>query len=94
MANDSGTPVVSFPFMNQAQVITLGSILPLMCINVVALRFFTRLQRKVGLGPDDWLILPGLVLYIGMCICMLIGQYHSTVQTCPNNCLHTYRCHE
>ena len=74
MANAADSGVVTFPLINTAQVITLGTILPLVCINVLALRFYSRVRRKVPIGMDDWLMVPGLILYIGMCICMVIGE--------------------
>ena len=37
-----------------ATFIALGTI-------VVGLRLYTRTVQKVKIGPDDWLILPGLV---------------------------------
>ena len=73
MANDSGTDVVTFPYVNTAEVITLATILPVLCLAVVGLRFYTRISKGYKLGLDDYLMLPGALLYVGMCICMLIG---------------------
>ena len=53
--------VFTFRFTNRPEVIAMGTALPIVCFLVVCLRFFTRRAQRVGLGPDDWLIVGGLV---------------------------------
>lgn len=42
----------------------------------VVLRFISRRHIKAKLGLDDWLILPGLLFCVGMCI-VTISRTHS-----------------
>lgn len=69
MAARNGSATVStFSYANSAEVYTIGTVLPAVCIGVVALRFFTRRLQRVGIGIDDWLSLGGAVrLLLGMC---------------------------
>jgi hypothetical protein len=39
----------------------IGITLPIVCVLVVALRYWTRYLQKVKVGVDDWFILAGLV---------------------------------
>ena len=48
--------------LTPALLIAAGAVLPVLGIISVALRFYSRLQRKdVRLGVDDWLILCSIV---------------------------------
>ncbi|CAG8971838.1 hypothetical protein HYALB_00001949 [Hymenoscyphus albidus] len=46
---------------------------PIVCIAVVWARFARRTAQRVKIGPDDWLILPGLLLVIGLTVTLLAG---------------------
>lgn len=60
MASD-GTFQFTFPFVNGQNVMAIGVALPIVCIIVVVLRFWTRRLQKTMIGLDDWLIVGGLV---------------------------------
>ncbi|KAF7889887.1 uncharacterized protein EAF02_002302 [Botrytis sinoallii] len=57
-------------------VIACNTILPVLGIAAVGLRFYVRSQQKVALKIDDWLQIPALVLFIGMAIAALYGVSH------------------
>lgn len=61
MASQPPATEISFAYVYHRQVIAAGAILPAAGIIVVTLRFWTRLKHHMGLGTDDWLILPALV---------------------------------
>ncbi|CAG8960682.1 hypothetical protein HYFRA_00013450 [Hymenoscyphus fraxineus] len=46
---------------------------PIVCISVVWARFARRTAQRAKIGPDDWLILPGLLLVIGLTVTLLAG---------------------
>ena len=48
-------------YVNEGSVIVTGVLFIIIGILVVALRFKIRRDQKLALGPDDWLILLGLV---------------------------------
>ena len=54
--------IFTFRFVNAADIIAIGSVLPIICIIIVALRFFTRTRQVAHVGTDDWLILAGAVI--------------------------------
>ena len=49
-------------YVNPKSVIAIGVLFPVLGAVAVALRFAVRLRRKNGLGIDDWLCLPALVI--------------------------------
>ena len=51
----------TFVWNTKGQVIAAAALLPFLGIVLVALRFYSRIKYKAGLGADDWLILPALV---------------------------------
>lgn len=51
----------------------MSCVLPALSTAAVALRFWLRGKQKSQLKLDDWLMLPALVLFIGMCICTILG---------------------
>ena len=48
-------------YATPAAVIVVSVLFPVLGIATVFLRFYTRRTQKIGLGVDDWLILPALV---------------------------------
>ena len=60
MAGDSSFKF-SFHYVNGQDTMAIGIALPIVCILIVALRFWTRNLQKVIVGLDDWLIVGGLV---------------------------------
>lgn len=66
--------VLTFAYINAAEIVTLATILPLLCISAVGLRFYARVSNGYNVGVDDWLMVPGALLYVAMCICLLIGK--------------------
>jgi len=71
----------AFGSITFTELVTLATILPVLCLNAVGLRFYTRSRYRAGLGADDWLIVPGLAFFIGMCVCLLIGEFcHFSVE--------------
>lgn len=60
-AKQSIHDIFTFPYNDAHQVISIGAVLPAVCILVVSLRFLTRLLQNVRIGLDDWLSLGGLV---------------------------------
>ena len=64
--------IFTFKYVDSAETIAIGAALPVVCIAVVSLRFYTRSQSSARLGIDDWLILGGLVsLLVGVIVGML-----------------------
>ena len=61
MEADSHAKVFTFKFVNASETIAVGATLPIICVMVVALRFFTRTRQVAQVGIDDWLILGGAV---------------------------------
>jgi hypothetical protein len=55
-------------------IIVVGAVLPALASTAVALRFRIKLQRRTGIGLDDWLILFSLILTIGVGIMMIVGK--------------------
>lgn len=53
--------VFTFRYVGPAETIAIRSVLPIVCIAVVGLRFYTRKRQAIPPGIDDWLILGGLV---------------------------------
>jgi hypothetical protein len=50
-----------FSYASPSEIIAASTVLPVLGIIVVGLRFQARVQDKVKIGIDDWLIVPGLV---------------------------------
>ncbi|MCJ1314966.1 hypothetical protein MMC15_000280 [Xylographa vitiligo] len=74
MTSVNGTNVVvTFSYANPAEVWTMGTVLLAVCIAVVALRFVTRYFQKVRVGIDDWLILAGVIIFLGIGVCFIVG---------------------
>ncbi|MCJ1360447.1 MAG: hypothetical protein MMC33_010452 [Icmadophila ericetorum] len=44
-----------------------------MSVVTVGLRFYTRSTQKTALDIDDWIMVPGVLLYLGACITIFIG---------------------
>lgn len=51
-------------YVSEASVIATSVIFIVLGILTVGLRFKVRRDRKLSLGPDDWLILGGLVWHL------------------------------
>ena len=51
----------TFVWNTKGEVIAASAILPFLGIVLVALRFYNGLKYKVGIGADDWLIVPATV---------------------------------
>lgn len=52
---------LSIGYATTGDIITASTVLPILSIIAVALRFYVRFTRKNELGADDWLTIPGLV---------------------------------
>lgn len=63
-----------FHLVTPRQVLAAGFTLPLVCILVVGLRFYTRRTQKSRLGVDDWLIALGAIMLVGMGACLIVGE--------------------
>lgn len=63
-----------FDYVSTGDVYGLAIAIPVLAITAVSLRFFVRNRRKVGIRMDDWLLLPALLFYIGVCIVFIIGE--------------------
>ncbi|KAL8993641.1 MAG: hypothetical protein Q9169_006190 [Polycauliona sp. 2 TL-2023] len=66
MASPAKAPVgytngTSFDWNTKGEVVAAAAILPLVGIVLVALRFYSRIKKKSGIGADDWLIVPATV---------------------------------
>ena len=59
----------------EAKVAALAVVMPLLAIAAVSARFYSRRLRHTELGIDDWLIVIGTILVIGLGIAQLIGEY-------------------
>ncbi|KAF4635034.1 hypothetical protein G7Y89_g3062 [Cudoniella acicularis] len=57
-------------------IIACNTILPVLGIVVVGLRFHVRSTQKVALKVDDWLQIPALLLFVGMAVTALYGVKH------------------
>ena len=71
MASPATAPVgytngTSFVWNTKGEVIAAAAILPFLGIVLVALRFYSRISCKAGLGVDDWLIVPATVSLCGL----------------------------
>ncbi|KAI4193268.1 MAG: hypothetical protein LQ346_003963 [Caloplaca aetnensis] len=76
----------SFVWNTKGEVIAAAAVLPFLGILLVALRFYSRIKYKSGLGPDDWLIVPAMVIVTGMGVTLLVGVGRGVVAhtTKPN----------
>lgn len=61
MKADGTQKVFTFQYVGPGETIAIGSVLPIVCIAVVCLRFYTRKRQDISPGLDDWTILGGLV---------------------------------
>lgn len=61
----------------------MSCILPVLSIAAVGLRFWVRNRQKPELKLDDWLMLPALGFFIGMCICAIL-DIHKRAWGYPN----------
>ncbi|KAJ4287626.1 hypothetical protein N0V90_012329 [Kalmusia sp. IMI 367209] len=52
---------------------TAATIFPTVCILIVAARLATRYVQRARIGPDDWTIVPALVIVLGMAATILVG---------------------
>ncbi|KAM3084557.1 hypothetical protein ACMFMG_001340 [Clarireedia jacksonii] len=50
-----------------------ATILPVLCIVVITLRFYARRTQKAKIGPDDWLALVGALCTIILGVLLIIG---------------------
>lgn len=64
-------------YINKRSVLAVGIVFVILGILAVLARFHVR--RKIGLGFDDWLCIPALVLVIAECSIMIIGSATDTV---------------
>ncbi|KAI9648976.1 hypothetical protein NHQ30_001542 [Ciborinia camelliae] len=76
MSSDMPSYNFTFKYVDRKEVISLGVALPIVCIVIVGLRFFTRHLQNTKKDTDDWLILSGLIWLIGMGICLVIGGHN------------------
>ncbi|KAG8526997.1 uncharacterized protein KY384_008426 [Bacidia gigantensis] len=65
--------IFTFKYVDAAETIAMGVTLPLVCMGIVASRFYTRTRQSVQPGIDDWLILGGVICLIGMGACIIDG---------------------
>jgi len=72
MASSKQNPLF-LPYAYFRSVLSLGIVMPILCIVLVAIRFYVRRYQKGGLGPDDWLALATLPFIIGMGACLIAG---------------------
>ena len=72
-----------------------STVVPVLSVVAVALRFYTRLRQKVGLQFDDWAQIPALVcfvnlhfdgrsLYMMLTLCMTTVTFHWYGNLCPH----------
>ena len=61
MASNGTDNVFTFHYVDARETISMGAVLPAVCILAVGLRLFTRRLQKVPIGLDDQLIIGGLV---------------------------------
>jgi hypothetical protein len=50
-----------FPYASTADCYAIGTVLPAIALVVMGLRMHTHRLQQAALGPDDWLIVGGLV---------------------------------
>lgn len=60
-------------YISPASMIAIATVPTGLSIIAVSLRFYIRRGQASGLSWDDWLLVPGLVLTIGMAISVLVG---------------------
>lgn len=65
--------IFTFKYVDAAETIAIGATLPIVCIAIVGLRVYTRTQQSVRLGPDDYLIVGGLVRVLISMIYILLS---------------------
>ena len=63
-----------FHLVTPRQVLAAGFTLPLVCLFLVCMRFYTRRIQKSPLGIDDWLIALGVIMLTGMGACLITGE--------------------
>ena len=76
----TSTAGLSFSYVYAPEVISLGAILPVVSIAIVAVRIYLRRVQKVAISIDDWLILAALVRCHS-----LRSSIWSTKSDCPDN---------
>ncbi|CAD6576753.1 MAG: hypothetical protein ASARMPRED_007869 [Alectoria sarmentosa] len=72
-AQNGNDQVYTFSYATPGEVWAMGVAMPAACALVVGLRFMTRNMQKARIGIDDWLILGGLITFIGIGMCFIIG---------------------
>lgn len=50
-----------FSYPTAGEIIAAGTVLPILAIIAVILRFFVRSRQQAAVGLDDWLTIPALV---------------------------------
>ncbi|KAF1949906.1 hypothetical protein CC80DRAFT_554808 [Byssothecium circinans] len=63
-----------FPYASTADCYAIGTVLPAAALIVTSLRIYARCIQGADIGPDDWLIISGLVALIAMGICFIYGR--------------------
>ena len=57
----NGTSVLSIDYASPNDILAASTVLPVLCIIAVLLRFYVRVWWRQGIGMDDWLLVPALV---------------------------------
>ncbi|PVH98562.1 hypothetical protein DM02DRAFT_673339 [Periconia macrospinosa] len=52
---------------------TAATIFPAVCILIVGARLATRHAQRARFGPDDWCMVPALIIVLGMAATILVG---------------------
>lgn len=71
MADSIPSYMLTFHYVDAAEVTAIGFALPIACLLIVLLRFFTRGVQKSGFEMDDWLIIAGLASLCRLAIVQL-----------------------
>ncbi|KAF7536864.1 hypothetical protein G7054_g4161 [Neopestalotiopsis clavispora] len=62
---------------NVANFVALAVVFAVLATISVVLRFWSRAVTKVGLGIQDYLIIPALICVLGIAATMIVGKYQT-----------------
>ncbi|KAI0972066.1 hypothetical protein F4678DRAFT_431031 [Xylaria arbuscula] len=63
-----------FAFVGPAEVLSAGIVLPIVCLGMVATRFYLRVTQGNKIGLDYWCILLGVIFITGMGVTFIVGE--------------------
>ncbi|RDA86047.1 hypothetical protein CP532_1280 [Ophiocordyceps camponoti-leonardi (nom. inval.)] len=68
-------------YQQPGHIIAAAVVFPVLALLAVCLRLWTRWKHGQGFRPDDWLIIPAVILTLGQGINLVVGVYIKSLAT-------------